>query len=34
MLGGSLMDSQVIKGLVIVRLVEGAITQAEVNYNN
>lgn len=28
-LGGSLIDSQVIKGLVVIRLVEGAVTRAE-----
>jgi T-complex protein 1 subunit theta len=33
MLGGSLMDSTVIKGLVVLRLVEGAITHVDVLLN-
>jgi T-complex protein 1 subunit theta len=32
MLGGSLLDSTVIKGLVCLRLVEGAITQVDVYF--
>jgi T-complex protein 1 subunit theta len=32
MLGGSLLDSTVIQGLVVVRLTEGSITKVDVNY--